>query len=276
MNQSKAMKIDVDKLLKERLPRHYRFIPRFIIRWVENIICQERMNELLEQNHGKTGASFCDGLLNLLNIKVNTRGEENIADKRNRRVILISNHPLGGLDGVALINHVTNLYGGKVHFIVNDLLMVLKPLHDVFLPINKHGKQSRASIKAIDDAFAGDDPILIFPAGMVSRKGKNGEIADLKWQKMFLTKSVEYQRDIIPMHFDGKNSPFFYNFAKFRTRIGLKFNIEMVLLPREMVKSENSTFTVSIGNTIPWQSLKNVNVKEKIDEIKRIVYNLKP
>ncbi len=276
MNQPKAMKINVDKLIKERLPRHYHFIPRFIIRWVENIICQERMNELLEQNHGKTGASFCDGLLNLLNIKVNTRGEENIADKKNRRVILISNHPLGGLDGVALIKHATNLYGGKVHFIVNDLLMVLRPLHDVFLPINKHGKQSRASIKAIDDAFAGDDPILIFPAGMVSRKGKDGEIADLKWQKMFLTKSVEYQRDIIPMHFDGKNSSFFYNFAKLRTRIGMKFNIEMVLLPREMVKSENSTFTVSIGKTISWQSLKNVNVKEKIDEIKHIVYNLKP
>ena len=124
-----------------------------------------------------------------------------------------------------------------------------------------------------------DNPIIIFPAGLVSRKGKDGKIADLKWQKMFAAKSIEYHRDVIPLYFNGKNSPFFYNFAKLRTRLGIKFNIEMIYLPREMVRSENSTYSISIGSPIAWQTLQDIhgnNMQAKVDEVRRIVYNLKP
>ena len=156
--------------------------------------------------------------------------------------------------------------------------MVLKPLHGVFLPINKHGKQSRQSFRAIEEAFKGNDPIIIFPAGLVSRRSKDGGIADLKWQKMFVNKCIEHQRDVIPMFFGGENSPAFYNFAKRRKNLGIKFNIEMVYLPREMVNSENANYTITIGNPISWQSLKPENgesAQDKADEIREIVYKLK-
>lgn len=273
MNQSSVIKIDVDEVLRSRLPRHYRYIPRFVIRWIERTICQEQLNELLQSNAGKVDADFCNGVLNDLNISLDIKGRENLPPREKRRVVIVSNHPLGGLDGVALIDFFSQYYGGKIHFIVNDLLMAIKPLNGVFLPINKHGKQSRQSFQAIEDAFAGDNPIIIFPAGLVSRKGKNGVIADLKWQKMFLGKAIQHQRDVIPLHFGGENSPFFYNFAKLRTRMGLKFNIEMIYLPREMFRSRNANFTISIGSPIPWQSL--TNTREKADEIKQIVYSLK-
>ena len=162
--------------------------------------------------------------------------------------------------------------------IENDILMVIKPLNGVFLPINKHGKQSRQSFRAIEEAFAGNDPIMIFPAGLVSRKGKGGEIADLKWQKMFVNKSIEYHRNVIPMYFDGKNSPFFYNFAKLRSRLGLKFNIEMIYLPREMVRSENAKYTISIGSPILWESLcptSDCDAQHRAEEVRAIVYGLK-
>ncbi len=119
----------------------------------------------------------------------------------------MSNHPLGALDGITLIDWVSKIYGPGVKFIVNDLLMAVKPLDNVFLPINKHGKQSRKSSSNIEEVFAGNDPIIIFPAGLVSRKRDEG-IRDLKWQKMFINKAVQYHRDIIPVYFDGKNSPF--------------------------------------------------------------------
>ncbi len=279
MNQSAIIKIDVDKILQQRLPRYYRFIPKFIIRYVERTICQERLNNLLEKNRGKTGADFCRGVLHNLNIKIKTTGEALLPPLSTRRVVIVSNHPLGGLDGIAYIDYISKLYGGKIHFIVNDLLMAIKPLNDVFLPINKHGKQSRQSYQAIEKAFAGDDPIIIFPAGLVSRRNKNGGISDLRWQKMFINKCIEYQRDVIPMFFSGENSPFFYKFAKLRVRLGIKFNIEMIYLPREMFQNENATFTISIGSPINWQQLKyskNSNAQEKADEIKDIVYNLKP
>ena len=154
--------------------------------------------------------------------------------------------------------------------------MAIKPLTGVFLPINKHGKQSRASLKAIEEAFTGNDPIIIFPAGLVSRRQKGGVIADLQWQKMFVNKSVEYHRNIIPLKFNGENSGFFYKFAKFRTCLGLKFNIEMIYLPREVFRSENKEFSVVIGEPIKWDSLKSgKDAQRQADEIKEIVYNLK-
>lgn len=278
MNQQKPLKINVDEVLRQKLPRHYKFIPKFLVRWVERTICQDRMNELLDKIQDKRDAEFCRALMRELNISVTVKGEENLPSRDNRRVVIVSNHPLGGLDGIAYIDYISKVYGGKVNFIVNDILMVLKPLHGVFLPINKHGKQSRQSFKAIEEAFKGNDPIIIFPAGLVSRRSKDGGIADLKWQKMFVNKCIEHQRDVIPMFFGGENSPAFYNFAKRRKNLGIKFNIEMVYLPREMVNSENANYTITIGNPISWQSLKPENgesAQDKADEIREIVYKLK-
>lgn len=279
MNQDQLLKINVDEVLRQKLPRHYKFIPRFVVRWLERTICQDRMNEILDKIRDKKDAEFCRALMKELNITVNVSGEEKLPTPDNRRVVLVSNHPLGGLDGIAYIDYITRYYGGKINFIVNDILMVLKPLHGVFLPINKHGKQSRQSFKAIEEAFKGNDPIIIFPAGLVSRRSKDGGIADLRWQKMFINKCTEHQRDVVPMFFGGENSPFFYNFAKRRARLGLKFNIEMIYLPREMVRSENANYTITIGDTIPWQNLVPTDGKtaqDKADEVREIVYKLKP
>lgn len=276
MKEDEVIKIDIDSVLRQRASRYYKFIPRFIIRWLERTVCQERLNWLLERNRGRRDADFCRGVLDDLNVGIKVTGEQNLHPDTDRRVVIVSNHPLGGLDGIALIDYVTRVYGGKIHFIVNDLLMAIKPLTGVFLPINKHGKQSRASLKAIEEAFTGNDPIIIFPAGLVSRRQKGGVIADLQWQKMFVNKSVEYHRNIIPLKFNGENSGFFYKFAKFRTCLGLKFNIEMIYLPREVFRSENKEFSVVIGKPIKWDSLKSgKDAQRQADEIKEIVYNLK-
>lgn len=276
MKESSVLKIDVDGVLRQRIPRYYRYIPRFLIRWLERTICQDQLNDLMERNQGKVDADFCAGVLDNLNITYDVTGEELLPSTENRRVIIVSNHPLGALDGMAMIDYNTKLYGGNVKFVVNDLLMAIKPLRGVFLPINKHGKQSRNASNAIDEAMAGNDPIIIFPAGLCSRRQPNGEICDLEWRKMFVNKSVEYQRDIIPMYFDAENSSFFYKFAKLRVRLGIKFNIEMIYLPREIFRSKNARFSIKVGNTISWQNLSTgKNASKQAAEIKAIVYNLK-
>lgn len=273
----KPIQIDLEAVLRSRLPRHSRFIPRFIVRWLERIICQPELNEMLRVCHGKRDADFCRGVLSHLNIKYEVIGEDNI-DKADRRVIIVCNHPLGGLDGMMLIDYVTALYGEHpVKFIVNDLLMAIEPLGGVFIPINKHGQQSRQSFKAIDEAMAGSDPVIIFPAGLVSRKGGNGRIADLRWQKNFVNKAIQYHRNVIPVYFSGHNSKFFYNFAKLRSRIGLKFNIEMARLPKEVFLSEGKNYKIHIGRPIAWQTLSGgKNAQQTADEIRNIVYNLAP
>lgn len=240
--------------MRSRLPRHYRWIPRPLIRWIEKTICQEEMNSILEKTAGLTGAEFCSAVLRELNVTYRVHGAGNLP--AGRRVTIVSNHPLGGLDGIALIDLVAQKYGSRLKFIVNDLLMAVEPLRPVFLPINKHGAQSRESREEIDKAFAGDDPILIFPAGLVSRK-ISGTVTDLEWKKMFITRSVASKRDIIPVFFSGRNSGFFYNFAKMRALSGLRLNIEMFFLPREVFRCRNKCFDIYIGAPIGWNTLRS-------------------
>lgn len=139
-----------------------------------------------------------------------------------------------------LASAVKQLYlgDGEMKFVVNDLLTFVEPLRSIFLGINKHGDQSRDAVALLDQAFAGPAPIVMFPAGLVSRRQPDGSIADLRWQKMVVNKAISCQRDIIPLHFSGENSKFFYNFAHLRTSLGLKFNIEMARLPAEIFQRE--------------------------------------
>lgn len=270
-----VIRIDIGAVLRSRMPRLSRFIPSVLVHKLEDIICQERLNWLLESNRGKTGAEFCRGVFHDLNISYRVMGEDNLPPVEDRRVTIMCNHPLGGLDGMALIDYFTRRYGPGVKFVVNDLLMAVKPLADVFVPVNKHGRQSRRSLEETRRVFDGDNPVIVFPAGLVSRLHPDGSVRDLEWQKSFVQRSIESHRDIIPVHFDGHNSPFFYKFAKNRQRLGIKFNIEMIYLPREVFNNENAEFTVTIGPVISWRKLKGGRAaKAEAAAIKKIVYGL--
>ena len=268
------LEINVGEVLRQRIPRYWRFIPRGLVRWLERTVCQDELNRLLRDNFPRRDADFCRGVLDDLGVTVNFHNLDNLPPKEQTRVLFVSNHPLGGLDGMALIDFVRTYYGVAPRFIVNDLLNAVEPLSDTFIPVNKHGAQSREAIIRLDEAFASDAPLLMFPAGLVSRRGKKGVVADLEWQKMFVAKARQYGRDIIPLHFYGENSSFFYKFAKFRRRIGLKFNIEMIYLPREVFRSKGKTFDVVVGKPIPHASLDDMPPARKAQQIRQMVYAL--
>lgn len=268
------LEINVGEVLRQRIPRYWRFIPKRLVRWLERTVCQDELNRLLRDNFPRRDADFCRGVLDDLGVTVNFHNLDNLSPKEQTRVLFVSNHPLGGLDGMALIDFVRTYYGVAPRFIVNDLLNAVEPLSDTFIPVNKHGAQSREAILRLDDAFASDAPLLMFPAGLVSRRGKKGVVADLEWQKMFVAKARQYGRDIIPLHFYGENSSFFYKFAKFRRRIGLKFNIEMIYLPREVFRSKGKTFDVVVGKPIPHASLDDMPPARKAQQIRQMVYAL--
>lgn len=268
------LEINVGEVLRQRIPRYWRFIPGGLVRWLEHTVCQDELNRLLRDNFPRRDADFCRGVLDDLGVTVNFHNLDNLPPKELTRVLFVSNHPLGGLDGMALIDFVRIYYGVAPRFIVNDLLNAVEPLSDTFIPVNKHGTQSREAIRRLDEAFASDAPLLMFPAGLVSRRGKKGVVADLEWQKMFVAKARQYGRDIIPLHFYGENSSFFYKFAKFRRRIGLKFNIEMIYLPREVFRSKGKTFDVVVGKPIPHASLDDMPPARKAQQIRQMVYDL--
>lgn len=267
----KPMRIDVDQVLRARLPRHYRYIPRFVVRWLERIICQDKLNAILVKMAGKNSVDAATAALDEMGITIESSGLERLPEGR---FMFVSNHPLGGLDGLALISLLGNRYDRKIKFMVNDLLMAVEPLRGVFLPVNKYGRQSRASATQIEEALAGDEQFITFPAGLCSRMQPDGTIADLPWQKAAVVHAVNYKRDIVPIYFDAVNSRFFYRFAKWRKRLGLKFNIELIFLPKEMIKKSGSTLRAVIGDPIPWDALDGAHPKQEAARLREIVINM--
>lgn len=273
MSSDRPIRIDVGGVLASRLGGKARFVPRFLIRWLEKLICQDQLNQLLESNYPLRGTEFCDGVLCDLDVTIDIRNE-NLLPK-NPRCIIVSNHPLGGLDGMSMISWLSRHYNRPVRFVVNDLLMAVEPLTDCFVPVNKHGRQSRSSLGSLEEALVGDGPVVIYPAGLCSRLGDDGVVADLAWNKMFVTKAIESRRDIVPVHFDGHNSPSFYRWARIRQRLGIKFNFEMLLLPREVFRSRGKTFTITCGTPVPWQSLEGgAKAASTAAQLRRQVYAL--
>lgn len=270
---SEAMRIDVDKVLRERLPKHYRYIPRFAVRWLERTICQDQLNAILLKMAGKNSVDAATAALDEMDITVRATGLEQLPEGR---YMFVSNHPLGGLDGLALISLLGNRYDKNIKFLVNDLLMAVEPLCGVFLPVNKYGSQSRAAATQIEEALKSDAQFITFPAGLCSRMQPDGTIADLPWQKAAVAHAVNYQRDIVPIYFDAHNSRFFYRFAKWRKKLGIKFNIELIFLPKEMIKQCGATLRVFIGEPIPWDSLDARAPKREAARLRDLVINMAP
>ncbi|MBQ6079972.1 MAG: 1-acyl-sn-glycerol-3-phosphate acyltransferase [Muribaculaceae bacterium] len=270
---AEPMKIDVDKVLKTRLTGKYKYIPRFVVRWLERTICQDRLNTILTKMAGKNSVDAATAALKEMDITIESKGLEQLPEGR---FMFVSNHPLGGLDGLALISLLGNRYDRKIKFLVNDLLMAVEPLRGVFLPINKYGNQSREAATQIEEALASDNQFITFPAGLCSRMQDDGSIADLPWQKAAVVHSVNYQRDVVPVFFDAQNSRFFYRFAKWRKRLGIKFNIELIYLPKEMIKQSGATLRVIIGEPIPWNTLDARAPKTEAARLRETVINMAP
>ena len=272
MNEKEnKLRIDVEGVIGSKNPRLLKVIPSFLIRLVKKLIHQKEINQILEHHGHLKGKAFASAALGELGIKYNVHGIEKI--KKKGRYIFVSNHPLGGLDGMILIEVFGEMYD-NVKFVVNDLLMHIEPLKSVFVPVNKYGRQHIDNAKLILDAYSSEAQILYFPAGLCSRM-TNGKIQDLNWKKSFVNQAIKHGRDIVPIFFGGRNSTFFYKFANIRKSLGIKFNYETILLPHEMFKQRNAIFDIFIGDPISHETLLNEgNPAYWSDRLRSEVYNL--
>ncbi len=264
--------IDIDRIIKEKAGKKAKRVPRFLVSYLKRIVHQEEINEFLTGVSDKSGVDFLESCMDFLDAKLDVHGMENLPS--DGLCTFVSNHPLGGQDGVALGYLLGKHYQGKVKYLVNDLLMNLHGLAPLCIPINKTGSQSRDFPRMVEAGFRSDSHIIMFPAGICSRRQK-GVIKDLAWKKTFITKSIETQRYVVPIHFEGRNSDFFYNLANLCKSLGIKFNIAMLYLADEMFKNRHKTFKVVIGKPIPWQTFDHSKSPvEWADYVRELVYKL--
>ena len=243
-------KIDVKNVIYSKNPALARAVPGFVINYLKKIVHQDELNEFLRKWGYLKDSELIEAGLRHFEIKFKVFNSEIIPE--SGRYIFVSNHPLGGLDGLVFIYELSKHFH-EIKFPVNDILTNIKNLSGIFLPVNKHGSLAKEAARMIEEAYSSDCQILNFPAGLCSRK-RRGVIRDLEWQKSFITKSIQHKRDVIPAFFSGRNSNFFYNLANVRKMLGLKANIEMLYLADEMFKQRDKEIRLVFGKPIPWET----------------------
>lgn len=254
MKENFEKTIDIEKVLRSKMGEKAKWVPGVLVRWLKRIVHEDEVNQFLWESRDKQGTEWLTECVRYLDMTLKVEGMDNLPDKNDGRLYtFVSNHPLGGADGVALGSIIGQHYDGRFRYLVNDLLMNLPGLAPLCIPINKTGKQGRDFPRMVEEGFKSDNHMLMFPAGLCSRK-TNGVIRDIPWKKTFITKSVEYRRDVVPIHFGGQNSEKFYRIANACKALHLKINLAMLFLVDEMYKNVHKTFRVSIGKPIPWQT----------------------
>lgn len=270
--QGMNLEIDIKNIIQEKSPGLARFIPELLFRKIKRIIRQDEINQVLRDHGHLKGTAFIQAVLNDWGYKPNIIIRGNIDP--SKRYIFASNHPLGGLDGLILANEIEKRFG-SVKVMVNDLLMNLEPIKSLFIPVNKYGKQSVSYAKELDKMYRSDSQVLLFPAGLCSRR-INFKIQDTPWQKNVITKSVQHQREIVPVFFDATNTKRFYRMASLRKALGIKKNIELVLLPGEMFRQSNKHMNIILGEPIPYEMFtKEKQPLEWATWLREHVYQLK-
>ena len=264
-------KIDVKEVFRKKNPAVSKMIPGFVYGYLKRVIHQKELNEILPKISHLNGLDFVRAGLNELGLNVTAYGKEDIPGEGH--FIFVANHPLGGPDGLVFAKEVGDIFP-NVRFIVNDILLNLPNFEPLFVPVNKHGRQSSEYVRRIDETYQSDAQVLNFPAGLCSRKVK-GKIVDLGWHKSFINKAKKYKRNVIPVHISGRNSNFFYNLANLRKFLGIGANIEMFYLPDEMFKQRNKDIVITFGRPISYEKFdRRYTPKQWAEKIKEHVYEL--
>jgi putative hemolysin len=243
--------IDVGKVLGQKAPRLKKWMPGFILSWLKRKLHEDEINVIMNDLKDVYGLEFNKRGLEKFGANIEMVNSHHIP--KTGGIIIAANHPLGGLDGMALIKSIGDVRI-DVRFVVNDVLDNLKNYGDVFVGVNKISSTSARSLRVMENILISDDAVIFFPAGLVSRRQK-GLIRDLDWKKSFVTQGIDHGRQILPVFIEGKNSSFFYRFANFRKWVGIKGNIEMLFLPDEMFKQKGHTIKLHFGKPFAASSL---------------------
>jgi putative hemolysin len=263
--------IDIQHLIKSKNPRLAKWLPRFVINYLRRVLHEEEINTFIASHKEVLNEDFCEAVVNYFNINVEIKGIEHIP--KTGPIIIAMNHPLGGMDALALVSGIRH-HRSDMCFIVNDLLMSLTNLKGLFVGVNKHGKNQISTRQEIMQLFESDEAVCIFPAGMVSRIFE-GKIQDSEWKKTFITYALKYDQPIIPVYIDGKLTPRFYRVFKWRKFLGIKANIEMFFLADELFKQRNKTITFSVGQPIYSNDLDKTQSEQVLAQnVKKVVYSI--
>jgi len=271
------LQFDIRAILQSKAPKAH--VPGFVIRYLERIVHVKQMNTFLRKYPDLKGYEFIDRVIHKeLGCSASIEGTENIPSDE-KPVIFVSNHPLGGLDGMIIAKMIHDTRPRELKVIVNELLMYMEPINTLWAPVSKTKMLSKEQAIEQQQMWESRTDVLTFPAGACSRLQRidgKWQIRDLEWHKNFIQRAKEYQRDIVPIYFEGQNSRFFYTLALIRKWLHIKVNIEMLYLVDEMYGAHGKHFKVHVLPPIPYSTFDNSKTpKEWAEDVKLKVYSRK-
>ncbi len=270
-SKKKETLINIDQAIANKNPKLKKMLPGFVVNYIKKIVHQDELNANIAALGEYSGLDFLYKGLASWGITFDSVGAYNFSPKG--RYLFAANHPVGSIDGLALIGELGK-YFGETKAVVNDLLLNVKHFEPLFLGVNKHGGNAKEIIKQFDEILESDKQVVMFPAGLASRR-KKGLVRDAEWKKTFVSRAVKHRRDIVPVHISGNLSNWFYNLHRFRAFFRIKANLEMFYLVDEMFKQKNKHFRITFGKPIPYSQLgKPKQHKQIAEKLRQFVYQL--
>ncbi len=265
--------IDVQKEIEKKFPninKKNSFLKKSLFKVARKIVHEDSINRFLEQNSHLKGFEFVDAVLDYFDFDytVSSNDIQNIPS--SGKVVIIANHPLGGLDALCLLRLISQVRK-DVRIVANDFLVGFESLNSLMIPIDNYKlRQSKKDIKQIYDALDNEEAVIIFPAGEVSRATSKG-IKDPSWSKGFLNFAKNTNSPILPIFLNAKNSRTFYTMSVFNK------TFSTLLLSHEMFKKKSKRINIKIGEIIPSENIipKGINKKFVVNLYRKHLYALK-
>ncbi|MCG3678087.1 GNAT family N-acyltransferase [Aliarcobacter butzleri] len=265
--------IDIQKEIEKKFPKikeKENVLKKSLLKIAKKIVHEDSINQFLSQNSHLKGFDFVDAVLDYFDFDytVSSNDLQNIPS--TGKVIIIANHPLGGLDALCLLKLVGQIRK-DVKILANDFLVGFEALHSLMIPLdNFKDRQSKESIKKIYEALKNEEAIIIFPAGEVSRATPKG-VKDPAWNKGFLNFAKNSNSAILPIFLDAKNSKTFYTISL------INKTFSTLLLSNEMFNKKSKNINIKIGQIIPSENItpKGLNKDFLVNLYKKHLYALK-
>ncbi|MBO9489720.1 lysophospholipid acyltransferase family protein [Endozoicomonas sp. G2_1] len=263
--------ISVDNIIEQQLPSlHNNTLFARPIKAILRKLLHEREFQAFEQAYPHLkGLDFIEQVLDYFDFTYSVSSKEKERIPSSGRVVIIANHPIGSLDGLALLKLISEIRP-DVKAVANDMLMAISPLRSMLLPVNNmQGNTPKDNLKNINKHLANEGAVIIFPAGEVSRLRPNG-IKDTAWNSGFYRIAKAAKAPILPIFVDGKNSAIFYSASM------LYKPLATALLVREMFKQQKKNVAVRIGEAIEFDSYSDQQFPRKtiIRLFKKHLYRL--
>ena len=204
--------IDIEQAIEKKFPTFFTSQPKIISKPIKSLcrklFREHEINQFLAENEGLEGMDFVDAVLDHFNFTYSSSNADRINIPSTGRVLIVANHPLGAVDGLALLKYVKEIRP-DVKMVSTDMLSQLTPLSSLMLPVdNLHGSTTRQNMAAITHELQQEHAVIIFPSGEVSRINPKG-IRDSHWKSGFLHFSKQTNAPILPVFLKGKNSTLF-------------------------------------------------------------------